>query len=204
MLRLYHTAVAGENVLSYNGAWNGYDLAEVDGTAGGNDSRQLFLAPAQTVLAEAMAAGTAGAIEVIRISHAVFQSLSHPLLLIGTEKLRIIEAGGFGTLALAVERGYDGTTAAAHLAGVSVINCYDYQGVAVGRSGANASRLTLAADVAGSPGAYGTSLSLGTIAHDGSYTLWRKITVAAATARARDLTALATLTFTAKEALKAA
>lgn len=204
MLRLYHTAVSGANALSYNGTWDAFDLAELDGTNGGSDERKLFLAPARSVLTLALAASTAGAIEVIRIDHPVFISPSHRLLVVGAEKLRIIESGGFGERDLTVERGYDSTTAAAHNLGDAVINCYNYQGITLGRTGANASRLTLAPDVAGSPGSYAASLSPANIAYDGSSALWRKITVAAATAKTRDLAALPSISCSAVEALKAA
>lgn len=205
MLRLYHTAVNGANALSYNGTWDAFDLAELDGTNGDTDERKLFLAPAQSVLTLAMAESTAGAIEVIRIDHPVFLSPSHRLLVIGSEKLRIVESGGFGERNLTVERGYDSTTAASHNIGDAVINCYNYQGITIGRTGANASRLTFAPDVAGSPGSYVASLSPATIAYNSSsYTFWRKVTVAAATSKARDMGALATISCLAKEALKAA
>ena len=201
MLRIYHTSVAGANVFSRDGSFEAADEAEGDGTAGEALQRQIFLAPAQTALTDAMLVSSVGAIEQIRVDHPIFDDAAYRILVIGSEKVKIIASGGLGTRDTTVERGYDGTTAAAHAAAASVINCYNYSSIVISRTGAQASLLTFAPDSGGSPGSFTSSLSPSAINYNASLTFWRKITIPASTTRARIVTALPSLAFTAVEAL---
>ncbi|KKK64760.1 hypothetical protein LCGC14_2980970, partial [marine sediment metagenome] len=162
MLRLYHTAAAGGNILSRAGSWGAFDEAIVDGTSGESERRKLYLAPAQTALTDAIVAHSAGDIIEIRIDHPVFDSAGYPIIIIGTEKFLVIDGGGHGTRQLRVEAGRDSTTAVAHAAAAAVIQCYDYTGISIGRTGDNASRLTFSATESGS---YASSLARANIDH---------------------------------------
>jgi hypothetical protein len=150
-----------------------------NGTDGESKDKELFLANEQTTLASSLASGETS----LQLDQPRFAN--GEILIIGTEQMRI-QTGG-GTTTLGVERGYGGTTPAAHAAGASVYSGYDYTGLVVepvdteggDESAWYALALTQAELDAATPG---DPLNLGDKAHDVTVSFWRRCSVPAGTA----------------------
>ncbi|MBT8340729.1 MAG: hypothetical protein HKP58_12515 [Desulfatitalea sp.] len=150
-----------------------------NGTDGESKDKELFLANEQTTLAAPLASGETS----LQLDQPRFAN--DQILIIGTEQMRI-QTGG-GTTTLGVERGYGGTTSAAHAAGASVYSGYDYTGLVVqpvdtdgsDESAWYALALTQAQLDTATPGA---PLNLGDKAHDVTVSFWRRCRVPAGTA----------------------
>jgi hypothetical protein len=98
--------------------------------------------------------------------------------------MRILSGGG--TTVLAVERGYGGTTPAAHDAGAAVYSGYDYTGLVIEpvdvAGGDESDWYVLALMQAGLDTAVGGApLNLGDKAHDVTLSFWRRCTVPSGT-----------------------
>jgi len=150
-----------------------------NGTDGETKDKELFLANEQTTLAAPLASGETS----LQLNEPRFAD--GEVIVIGTEQMRVLSGGG--TTTLGVERGYGGTTAAAHDAGDAVYSGYDYTGLVVEPvdvSGSDESdwyRLALSQaelDTA-TPGA---PLNLGDKPHDVTLSFWRRCTVPPGTA----------------------
>lgn len=148
MLRIYETSVAGENVLSQDGAFTQPDEDDYDGSAGEAVEKKLFLAPAQTTLAYDID----DVQTQIEVSHAVFDNSNFPHIIIGSETMEITD--GIDTTTLTVIRG---VSPAAHSADDAVYNAYSYYGITIQASDEEgtdeSSYITYAPDSGGSPGA---------------------------------------------------
>lgn len=150
-----------------------------NGTDGETKDKELFLANEQTTLAAPLASGETS----LQLSKPRFAD--GEVIVIGTEQMRVLSGGG--TTTLGVERGYGGTTAAAHDAGDVVYSGYDYTGLVVEPvdvSGSDESdwyrlALTQAELDTATPGA---PLSLGDKPHDVTLSFWRRCTVPPGTA----------------------
>jgi hypothetical protein len=150
-----------------------------NGTGGESKDKELFMANEQTTLASSLASGETS----LQLDQPRFAN--GEILIIGTEQMRI-QTGG-GTTTLGVERGYGGTTPAAHAAGASVYSGYDYTGLVVepvdteggDESAWYALALTQAELDAATPG---DPLNLGDKAHDVTVSFWRRCSVPAGTA----------------------
>lgn len=150
-----------------------------NGTDGEAKDKELFLANEQTVLASPLASGETSL-------HLVEPRFTDgEVIIIDNEQMRILSGGG--TTTLGIERGYGGTTPAAHADGSPVYSGYDYTGLViepVDNAGGDESTwyalaLTqpeLDAAISGSP------LNLGDKAHDVTVSFWRRCTVPAGTA----------------------
>jgi len=146
-----------------------------NGTDGEAKDKELFLANEQTTLAAPLASGKTSL------------QLSEPdgeVIIIDNEQMRVLSGGGSTTLG--VERGYGGTTPAAHTAGASVYSGYDYTGLVIepvdtaggDESGWYALALTQAELDTATPG---SPLTLGDKPHDLTVSFWRRCTVPAGT-----------------------
>jgi len=145
-----------------------------NGTDGESKDKELFLANEQTTLAVALASGETS----LQLSEPRFTD--DEVIIIDNEQMRILS--GAGTTTLGVERGYGGTTPAAHDAGATVYSGYDYTGLviepvdtAVGdESDWYALALTQAELDTATPG---TPLNLGDKPHNVTVSFWRRCTV---------------------------
>ncbi|MBU1629424.1 MAG: hypothetical protein KKH06_05025 [Gammaproteobacteria bacterium] len=150
-----------------------------NGTDGETKDKELFLANEQTILAAPLASGETS----LQLAEPRFTDSE--VIIIDSEQMRI-QSGG-GTTTLGVERGYGGTTPAAHADGSPVYSGYDYTGLViepVDNTGSDESTwyalaLTLAELDAAAPGG---PLSLGDKNHDVTISFWRRCTVPAGTA----------------------
>ena len=150
-----------------------------NGTDGETKDKELFLANEQTTLAAPLASGETS----LQLNEPRFAD--GEVIVIGTEQMRVLIGGG--TTTLGVERGYGGTTAAAHDAGDAVYSGYDYTGLVVEPvdvSGSDESdwyrlALTQAELDTATPGA---PLNLGDKPHDVTLSFWRRCTVPPGTA----------------------
>jgi len=159
------------------------DLANPDddtynGTDGETKDKELFVANEQTTLASALASGETS----LQLSAPL--SVDGEIIIVDDEQMRILSGGG--TTVLAVERGYGGTTPAAHDAGAVVYSGYDYTGLVVEPvdiAGSDESEwYALALTQAGLDTAVGGApLNLGDKAHDATISFWRRCTVPAGT-----------------------
>lgn len=149
-----------------------------NGTDGEAKDKELFLANEQTTLAAPLASGeTSLAVGEPRFTDG-------EVIIIDNEQMRVLSGGGSTTLG--VERGYGGTTPAAHTAGASVYSGYDYTGLVVepvdtaggDESGWYALALTQAELDTATPG---SPLTLGDKPHDVTVSFWRRCTVPAGT-----------------------
>ncbi len=150
-----------------------------NGTDGETKDKELFLANEQTTLAAPLASGETS----LQLNEPRFAD--GEVIVIGTEQMRVLSGGG--TTTLGVERGYGGTTAAAHDAGAAIYSGYDYTGLVVEPvdvSGSDESdwyrlALTQAELDTATPGA---PLNLGDKPHDITLSFWRRCTVPPGTA----------------------
>lgn len=150
-----------------------------NGTDGETKDKELFLANEQTTLAAPLASGETS----LQLNEPRFAD--GEVIVIGTEQMRVLSGGG--TTTLGVERGYGGTTAAAHDAGAAIYSGYDYTGLVVEPvdvSGSDESdwyrlALTQAELDTATPGA---PLNLGDKPHDVTLSFWRRCTVPPGTA----------------------
>lgn len=94
-----------------------------NGTDGEAKDKELFLANEQTVLAAPLASGETS----LQLAEPRFTD--GEVIIIDNEQMRILSGGG--TTTLGIERGYGGTTPAAHADGSPVYSGYDYTGLAV-------------------------------------------------------------------------
>ena len=148
-----------------------------NGTDGEAKDKELFLANEQTTLAAPLASGETS----LQLSEPRFTDGE---VIIDNEQMRVLSGGGSTTLG--VERGYGGTTPAAHTAGTSVYSGYDYTGLVVepvdtaggDESGWYALALTQAELDTATPG---SPLTLGDKPHDVTVSFWRRCTVPAGT-----------------------
>jgi len=155
------------------------DLANPDddiynGTDGEAKDKELFVANEQTILAAALASGETS----LQLSAPLFTD--GEIIIIDDEQMRILSGGG--TTVLAVERGYGGTTPAAHDAGAAVYSGYDYTGMVIEpvdvAGGDESDWYVLALTQAGLDTAVGGApLNLGDKAHDVTLSFWRRCTV---------------------------
>ena len=155
------------------------DLANPDddtynGTDGETKDRELFVANEQTILAAALASGETS----LQLSASRFAN--GEIIIIDAEQMRILSGGG--TTVLAVERGYGGTTPAAHDAGAAVYSGYDYTGLVIEpvdvAGGDESDWYVLALTQAGLDTAVGGApLNLGEKAFDVTLSFWRRCTV---------------------------
>ena len=150
-----------------------------NGTDGETKDKELFVANEQTILAAAMASGATS----LQLSAPLFTD--GEIIIVDDEQMRILSGGG--TTVLAVERGYGGTTPAAHDAGAAVYSGYDYTGLVIEPvdiiAGGNESVwYALALTQAGLGTAVGGApLNLGDKAHDMTISFWRRCTVPSGT-----------------------
>ncbi|SPD74401.1 conserved hypothetical protein [uncultured Desulfobacterium sp.] len=159
------------------------DLANPDddtynGTDGETKDKELFVANEQTTLASALASGETS----LQLSAPL--SVDGEIIIVDAEQMRILSGGG--TTVLAVERGYGGTTPAAHDAGAVVYSGYDYTGLVIEpvdvAGGDESGWYALALTQAGLDTAVGGApLNLGDKAHDATLSFWRRCTVPAGT-----------------------
>jgi hypothetical protein len=150
-----------------------------NGTDGESRDKELFLANEQTTLAAALASGETS----LQLDQPRFAN--NEVIIIGTEQMHI-QSGG-GTTTLGVERGYGGTTPAAHAAGASVYSGYDYTGLVVEpvdtAGGDESAWYALAPTQAELDAAtLGAPLNLGDKPHDVTISFWRRCSVPAGTA----------------------
>ena len=155
------------------------DLANPDddtynGTDGEAKDKELFVANEQTILAAALASGESS----LQLFAPLFTD--GEIIIVDDEQMRILSGGG--TTVIAVERGYGGTTPAAHDAGAVVYSGYDYTGLViqpVDIAGGNESVwYALALTQAGLGTAVGGApLNLGDKAHDVTLSFWRRCIV---------------------------
>lgn len=149
-----------------------------NGTAGEAKDKELFLANEQTTLAATLASGATS----LELSEARFAD--GEVIVSGDEQMRV-QSGG-GTATLGIERGYGGTTPAAHDAGTAVYSGYDYTGLAIEPvddvGGDESDWYTLALTEAGlDTTTAGASLAVGDKVHDATVSVWRRCTVPAGT-----------------------
>ena len=155
------------------------DLANPDddtynGTDGETKDKELFLANEQTTLAAVLASGETS----LELSEPRFSD--GEIIIVDDEQMRILSGGG--TTVLAVERGYGGTTPAAHDAGATVYSGYDYTGLVIEpvdvAGGDESDWYVLALTQASLDTAVGGApLNLGDKAHDVTLSFWRRCTV---------------------------
>ena len=190
MLRLYHTAVSGANIISRGGGQESADESDYAGVSGEAVEKKLFVAPAQTNLAEAIDDSQTE----IEVDEAVFDTSLFPVIVCESEKMLI--TSGFGTTTVTVTRGHNGTTAASHADDTVIINGYEYQTVEIDSadlvSPDESGWVEYAPDSTGSPGSFAAGpiteseiAALASIDYNESVTFWRKITVPASTAATR-------------------
>ena len=150
-----------------------------NGTDGESKDKELFLANEQSALASPLASGETS----LQLAEPRFTD--GEVIIVDAEQMRILSGGG--TTTLGVERGYGGTTAAAHNAGAAVYSGYDYTGLVlepVDTAGGDesgwyalaATQPDLDAAVPGDP------LNLGDKPHDTTISFWRRCTVPPGTA----------------------
>lgn len=108
MLRFWRDAGLTDKI-SINGLFvNPLQELDIDGDIGETRVDDFYLAPAQAELV----GNIDDEVTAIEVSIPVFDNENYPVLIIGTEKLLITD--GFGTVNLTVQRGFNGTTPAAH------------------------------------------------------------------------------------------
>jgi len=150
-----------------------------NGTDGESKDKELFLANEQSALASPLASGETS----LQLAEPRFAD--GEVIIVDAEQMRILSGGG--TTTLGVERGYGGTTAAAHNAGAAVYSGYDYTGLVlepVDTAGGDESgwyalaptQADLDTAVPGDP------LNLGDKPHDTTISFWRRCTVPPGTA----------------------
>lgn len=159
------------------------DLANPDddtynGTDGEAKDKELFVANEQTILAAALASGETS----LQLFAPLFTD--GEIIIVDDEQMRILSGGG--TTVLAVERGYGGTTPAAHDSGAAVYSGYDYTGLVIEPVdvtwGDESVWYALALTQAGLDTAVGGApLNLGDKAYDATLSFWRRCTVPAGT-----------------------
>ncbi len=145
-----------------------------NGTDGEAKDKELFVANEQTTLASALASGETS----LQLSAPL--SVDGEIIIIDAEQMRILSGGG--TTVLAVERGYGGTTPAAHDAGAAVYSGYDYTGLVIEpvdvAGGDESDWYVLALTQEGLDTAVGGApLNLGEKAFDVTLSFWRRCTV---------------------------
>lgn len=145
-----------------------------NGTDGEAKDKELFLANEQTVLASPLASGETS----LQLAEPRFTD--GEVVIIDSEQMRILSGGG--TTTLGVERGYGGTTPAAHAAGASVYSGYDYTGLLVepvDTVGGNESGwYSLALNQIDLDGAVpGDPINLGDKTYDVTVSFWRRCAV---------------------------
>lgn len=150
-----------------------------NGTDGESKDKELFLANEQSALASPLASGETS----LQLAEPRFTD--GEVIIVDAEQMRILSGGG--TTTLGVERGYGGTTAAAHNAGAVVYSGYDYTGLVlepVDTAGGDESGwYALAATQADLDTAVpGDPLNLGDKPHDTTISFWRRCTVPPGTA----------------------
>ena len=150
-----------------------------NGTDGESKDKELFLANEQSALASPLASGETS----LQLAEPRFAD--GEVIIVDAEQMRILNGGG--TTTLGVERGYGGTTAAAHNAGAAVYSGYDYTGLVlepVDTAGGDESGwYALAATQADLDTAVpGDPLNLGDKPHDTTISFWRRCTVPPGTA----------------------
>jgi hypothetical protein len=150
-----------------------------NGTDGESKDKELFLANEQSALASPLASGETS----LQLAEPRFAD--GEVIIVDAEQMRILSGGG--TTTLGVERGYGGTTAAAHNAGAAVYSGYDYTGLVlepVDTAGGDESGwYALAATQADLDTAVpGDPLNLGDKPHDTTISFWRRCTVPPGTA----------------------
>jgi len=150
-----------------------------NGTDGEAKDKELFLANEQTVLASPLASGETS----LQLAEPRFTDSE--VIIIDSEQMRI-QSGG-GTTTLGVERGYGGTTPAAHAAGAPVYSGYDYTGLVVElvdtAGGDESAWFSLALNQVDLDGAVpGDPLNLGDKSHDVTVSFWRRCAVPPGTA----------------------
>jgi len=196
MLRIYHTAVAGGNVLSVEGVFSAPDESNYEGRSGETVAKKLFIAPAQTTLVTGI---NSSAVDLV-IAHPIFFNTKYRKIIIDSEVMTII--AGFGTTLLTVTRG---DSPASHAADAAIYAAYTYDSITLAASDESGDDesgwLTYAPDSGGSPGSYVSSLSPTSMTDptSDSYTFWRKIIVPASTAATRNATLRHKLTYNATE-----
>jgi len=145
-----------------------------NGTDGESKDKELFLANEQSALASPLASGETS----LQLAEPRFTD--GEVIIVDAEQMRILSGGG--TTTLGVERGYGGTTAAAHNAGAAVYSGYNYTGLVlepVDTAGGDESgwyalaptQADLDTAVPGGP------LNLGDKPHDTTISFWRRCTV---------------------------
>jgi hypothetical protein len=150
-----------------------------NGTDGEAKDKELFLANEQTVLASPLASGETS----LQLAEPRFSD--GEVIIIDSEQMRI-QSGG-GTTTLGVERGYGGTTPAAHAADAPVYSGYDYTGLVVEpvdtAGGDESAWYSLALNQVDLDGAVpGDPLNLGDKPHDVTVSFWRRCEVPPGTA----------------------
>jgi len=159
------------------------DESEIDGDTGETKYKYLWIAIEQTKLS----AGINDTTEDIPLVAARFLDTNLPVIIIGTEKMKI--KGRFGTDNVEVTRGYKGTTKASHNQNDPVYLCYNATGttiVAKDNSGSDeAAWLTFCLAPGGVPdnnyNSHPTPLSLGSINYNQKVQIRRRVIVPAST-----------------------
>ncbi len=175
-IRIYQDAALTEPLSSGDGTRPDSDA--YDGTHGESRDRQLYLANEHASLAGAL--GSSGT--TLLLATPAFTN--GDIIIVNAEQMKVITGGG--TTTLTVERGYAGTTPAAHSVAAVMWSAYDYTGLTIGAVDASGTdetewyrfAPTQAALDAATPGA---PLSLGNRPYYQSLPFWRRCVVPAGT-----------------------
>ena len=149
-----------------------------NGTDGETKDKELFVANEQTTLASALDSSATS----MQLSEAMFAN--DEIIIIDSEQMLITSGGG--TASLTVERGYAGTTAAAHSSGTKVYSGYDYKGLTVqllDTAGTDESAWCKLASTQATldSATSGAQLILGDKSYSTKLSFWRRVTVPART-----------------------
>lgn len=149
-----------------------------NGTDGDSKDRRLFIANERAVLAGPVAAEDT----TLTLSAPAFANTS--VVVIGEEQMRVVTGGG--TTTISVERGYAGTPASGHAAGVIVFSAFNYSQISVQATDFEgtdeATWIQVASTFADLDTAQpGGRVNLGDKSYEATLSFWRRVTVPAGT-----------------------
>lgn len=180
VLRLYEDSDLTQ-IISIDGDFSNPDEeSSLDGTNGDTATREFWVGLEQTTLDGDIDDSTT----TINLDQARFADTDYSVVIVGSEKMLI--TAGHGTATLAVQRGYNGTTAASHSDGDAVVLAYDCSSISVDcqdlQGTDESSWVTYCDDSGGSPdGNWEAPHSIDSLNYDQSAKIWRKVVVPAST-----------------------
>jgi hypothetical protein len=185
MFAIYEDATLDTLFSAEDSFTNPDDETDLNGDDGDNAVKKMYCAAVQTTLN----GGINDVVTSVVITAAVFKWTDCPVIKIDDELMYVTAGLSPAGTTLTVTRGWNNTTAAAHLSGARVYMAYNGLNVTVSCrdneqviTGDESSRVTYCADSGGSPdGSYAASLNMGSIAYDSSVTFHRKVTIPAST-----------------------